>query len=95
MQLSRLLRVLLNLELIVHPIPIRVILILQYLIILSHDIVELPIKAIVSSILLLGLEELLLLRRRNVQILNRYQVVWHVHIIVLDVEVLVCQVDAP
>lgn len=66
MQLSRLVGVLLDLEAIIHSISIGVILILENLIILSHNIVILAIEAILPSILLLRLEELLLLRRRDI-----------------------------
>ena len=70
MQLSGLLRVFFDLELIINSISIGVILILENLIILSYNIVILAIQAILQAILLFRLEQFLLLRCRNIQILH-------------------------
>ena len=91
----RLLRVLLDLELIINSISIGVIMILKNLVIFSYDVVILAIEAILRRVLLLALEQLLLLRRRDIQILDRNKMVWHVHVVVLvHIEVFVCKVDA-
>ena len=66
MQLRRLLRVLFELELIIDSVSIGAILILENLFILSYNIVILAIEAIIRCILLFRLEQLFLLRCRDI-----------------------------